>query len=231
MRVLVVEDDVLMGQALYLTLVKQNYAVDVAHDGEAGWELVNTYPYDLILSDVLLPKLDGIRLCQRLRQAKFGTPILLLTGQDKGSDKVMGLNAGADDYVVKPFDLEELLARIRVLLRRGATAAVMVLEWKQLQLNPTSCEVAYDGQPFRLTPKEFRLLELFLRNPTRVFSREDILAHLWSSTELPSEATVATHLAGLRQKLRATGMTEEVIETVYGIGYRLKALETQASLH
>lgn len=225
MRVLLVEDDQYMSQALILTLTKQNYAVDVVTDGEMGWEFINSYPYDLIVLDVVLPKLDGISLCQRLRQSKRGTPVLLLTGQGASSDKVSGLDAGADDYLVKPFDIEELLARVRVLLRRSATPPIIELSWGRLCLNPGSCEVSYAGQPLHLTPKEFRLLELFLRHPGRVFSREDILAHLWSSADAPSEATVSTHLTGLRNKLRAVGSSEDVVETIYGIGYRLKILE------
>lgn len=222
MRILIVEDDPYMGQALTLALTKQNYAVDVVPDGETAWDCINTYPYDLMVLDVLLPKLDGISLCQRIRQAKRGTPVLLLTGQGAGSDKVLGLNAGADDYVVKPFDIEELLARVRVLLRRGSIPPMIELSWEKLYLNPGTCEARYATHPLHLTPKEFRLLELFLRNPGRVFSRENILTHLWSSTDSPSEATVSTHLTGLRNKLRAVGSPEDVIETVYGIGYRLR---------
>lgn len=229
MRVLVVEDDQYMAQALALTLMKQNYAVDTADDGEMAWEFINTYPYDLIVLDVVLPKLDGISLCQRLRQSKRGIPVLLLTGRGAGSDKVLGLDAGADDYVVKPFDIAELLARVRVLLRRSSTPPMVELTWEKLRLNSDSCEVYYDDYLLHLTPKEFRLLELFLRNPGRVFSREDILAHLWSASDSPGGATVSTHLTGLRSKLKAIGGPENVIETVYGIGYRLRAIEKEVS--
>lgn len=222
MRILIAEDDHYMGQALTLALTKQNYAVDIVPDGETAWDCINTYPYDLMILDVLLPKLDGISLCQRIRWAKRGTPVLLLTGQGSGSAKVLGLDAGADDYVVKPFDVEELLARVRVLLRRSSIPPLMELSWEKLSLNPGTCEARYAEHSLHLTPKEFRLLELFLRNPGRVFSRENILTHLWSSVDAPSEATVATHLTGLRNKLRAVGSPEDMIETVYGIGYRLR---------
>ena len=223
MRVLLIDDDEYIGQELSLVLTNQNYAVDTATDGEMGWEFINTYPYDLIVSDVMMPKLSGIGLCKRLRQSKRMIPVLLLTGLGTGSDKVSGLDAGADDYVVKPFDTQELLARVRVLLRRNVTPLLLELTWEKLRLDPGSCEVSYADQPLHLTPKEFRLLELFLRNPGRVFSREDILTHLWAS-DSPGSATVSTHLTGLRSKLKAVGTPEAMIETLYGIGYRLRAL-------
>lgn len=224
MRILLVEDDPYMRQALNLTLTRQNYTVEVAQDGETAWELIEANTYDLVVLDVLLPKLDGITLCQKLRTIQNYTPILLLTGLNSGSDKVMGLDAGADDYVVKPFDVEELLARVRVLLRRSATPIVMRLQWEHLQLEPASCVVTYKDKPLHLTPKEYKLLEVFLRNPSRVFSREDLLSYLWTSDESPGEATVTTHITGLRHKLKAAGCPADVIETVYGLGYRLKAL-------
>jgi len=222
MRILLVEDDTYMRQALALTLTRQNYTVEVASDGELGWDLIETNSYDLIILDIMLPKLDGISLCQKMRAIQNSTPVLLLTGRSAGSDKVMGLDAGADDYVVKPFDVEELLARVRVLLRRSPTPIVMSLQWEALQLDPTSCTVTYDHHPLHLTPKEYKLLELFLRNPTRVFSREDILGYLWLPEESPNEATVTAHITGLRHKLKASGCPADAIETVYGLGYRLK---------
>lgn len=226
MRILLVEDDPYMRQALNLTLTRQNYTVELAQDGEMAWELIESNTYDLVVLDVLLPKIDGISLCQKLRAIQNYTPILLLTGLSSGSDKVMGLDAGADDYVVKPFDVEELLARVRVLLRRSATPIVMRLQWEHLQLEPTSCMVTYQERPLHLTPKEYKLLEVFLRNPSRVFSREDLLSYLWTSDESPGEATVTTHITGLRHKLKAAGCPADVIETVYGLGYRLKALNS-----
>ncbi|MBD1910792.1 MULTISPECIES: response regulator transcription factor [unclassified Leptolyngbya] len=224
MRILLVEDDSYMRQALNLTLTRQNYTVEVAQDGEMAWDLIQANTYDLVVLDVMLPKIDGISLCQKLRAAQNYIPILLLTGLNSGSDKVMGLDAGADDYVVKPFDVGELLARVRVLLRRSPTPMVMRLQWEHLQLEPASCVVTYQEQPLHLTPKEYKLLEVFLRNPSRVFSREDLLSYLWTSDESPGEATVTTHITGLRHKLKAVGCPADVIETVYGLGYRLKAL-------
>jgi len=225
MRILIVEDDELTAKALVSVLSNQNYAVEVATDGQAGWELVQAFTYDLIMLDVILPKVDGISLCQRLRHSGYQLPILLLTGRDSSHDKVIGLDAGADDYVVKPFDPEELVARIRALLRRGSSTSLPVLEWGSLRLDPSSCEVTYQMRPFQLTPKEFSLLELLLRNTRRVFSCGVILEHLWSYGETPGEEAVRTHIKGLRQKLKTAGAPADLIETVYGIGYRLKPLE------
>ncbi|MBD2562131.1 MULTISPECIES: response regulator [Nostoc] len=228
MRILLVEDDELISEALVKALTDQHYAIDVATDGQAGCELVEAFAYDLILLDVMLPKLDGISLCRRWRSQGLRSPIILLTSQDSSTKKVMGLDAGADDYVVKPFDLQEILARIRALLRRGNLTSSPLLEWGNLRLDPSNFAVTYDQQPLRLTPKEYSLLELFLRNRQRIFSCSAILDRIWSFEELPGEETVRSHLKGLRQKLKAAGVPEDPIETVYGIGYHLKPLQEQA---
>lgn len=222
MRLLLVEDDELIVESLVKALTDQHYVIDVASDGQEGRELVETFAYDLLLLDVMLPKLNGIRLCQQLRRIGNRIPIILLTAQDTSTDKVMGLDAGADDYIVKPFDVQELLARIRALLRRGSSTLPPVLEWRNLSLDPSTCEVTYEGRLLHLTPKEYSILELFLRNSRRVFSQGAILEHLWSFEELPEEDTVRAHIKGLRQKLKAAGAPADFIETVYGLGYRLK---------
>ncbi|MCL6436237.1 MAG: response regulator [Leptolyngbyaceae cyanobacterium HOT.MB2.61] len=227
MKILVVEDDELTAEALVAALSNQNYTVEVASDGEAGWELAEAFTYDLILLDVTLPRLDGIHLCQRLRSHGFQMPILLLTARNSSHDKAIGLDAGADDYVVKPFEPEELAARIRALLRRNQATVQSVLEWGNLRLDPKSCEVTYGAQPVSLTAKEYALLELFLRNSRRVFSCGAILENLWSFEDVPSDEAVRTHIKGLRQKLKAAGAPANLIETVYGIGYRLKPLEAE----
>jgi PAS domain S-box-containing protein len=224
MKILIVEDDEFIAHTLTAILTNQNYAVEVAFDGEAAWDLIDTFDYDLILLDVILPKIDGINLCQRIRSRGLQMPILLLTGCDRSHDKAIGLDAGADDYLVKPFDEEELVARLRALLRRGVVSTLPVLEWDKLRLDPTSCQVTYSSQLLSLTPKEYALLELFLRNSRRVFSCGMILEHLWSYEDTPGEEAVRTHIKGLRQKLKAVGAPSDLIETVYGIGYRLKPL-------
>ncbi|MEA5573639.1 response regulator, partial [Calothrix sp. UHCC 0171] len=224
MKILVVEDDALVSEALTAILTNQNYAVETTADGETAWDLISTYDYDLILLDVGIPKLDGISLCHQIRNQNLQVPILLLTGRDSSHDKAIGLNAGADDYLVKPFDEEELIARIHALLRRGKVSSQPVLEVRELRLDPSSCEVRYGEKILTLTPKEYSLLELFMRNSKRVFSCGMILEHLWSYEETPGEEAVRTHIKGLRHKLKAAGAASDLIETVYGIGYRLKAV-------
>ncbi|MBE9206923.1 response regulator [Nostoc sp. LEGE 06077] len=227
MKILVVEDDALNAYALTAVLTNQNYAVEVASDGETAWDLIQTYSYDLILLDVILPNLDGISLCRQIRSHGWQMPILLLTGRDSSHEKAIGLDAGADDYVVKPFEQEELVARVRALLRRGGASAQPVLEWGNLRLDPSSCQVTYREDFLSLTPKEYALLELFLRNSRRVFSCGMILEHLWSYEDTPGEEAVRTHIKGLRQRLKAVGAPNDLIETVYGIGYRLKPQEEE----
>jgi len=224
MRILLVEDDQRIAIALMETLRDRQYQVDLGEDGEAAWEFLQAFNYELILLDVTLPKLNGIQLCQRLRKAGIQTPVLMLTARDSSSDKVLGLDAGADDYVVKPFDLAELTARIRALLRRGNAVLPTVLEWGDLRLNPSNYEVSYGENLLHLTPKEYQLLELFIRKNKMVLSRSLMLDHLWSFEDPPGEETVKVHIKDLRKKLRIAGAPPDFIETVYGVGYRLKNL-------
>ncbi len=221
MKLLLVEDDNCIAEDLAEDLTYQNHVVDLASDGEAGWELVEAFAYDLLLLDVTLPKLGGIELCQRLRRGGYKMPILLMNTHENIEHKVMGLDAGADDYLLKPFDLQELAARIRALLRRGNSIQPPILEWGDLTLNPSSCEVRYAGQPLHPTPKEYCLLELFLRHGLRVFSRGAIVDQLWPFEDPPEEDTVKAHIKGLRQKLKSVGASADLIQTVYGLGYRL----------
>ena len=220
MKILIVEDDERLSEVIQKALINQHYLVELAPDGQLGLELAQAFEYDLILLDLNLPKLDGISVCRQLRQGGDRTPILLLTAQDSSTKKVTGLDAGADDYIVKPFDLPELLARIRAWLRRGS-ATLVNLEWGKLRLVPSHCQVTYDGQLLSLTAKEYALLELLLRHPHRIFSQSDLLSRLWSYDKTPSENAVRTHVKSLRQKLKQAGAVE-LIETVYGLGYRLK---------
>jgi diguanylate cyclase (GGDEF)-like protein len=223
MRILLVEDDELVVRQLAEVLASQHYVVDCAEDGQAGWDLLETVDYDLVLLDIRLPKLDGITLCQRLRKRGKQTPILLLTALEGTTSKVIGLDAGADDYLTKPFDFDELLARVRALLRRGSPALPPILSWQNVKLDPSTCEVTCGDEILRLTPKEYGLFELFLRNPHRIFSCSALIDHQWALEDPPTDETVRSHLKGLRQKLKLAGVTGDPIETVYGIGYRLKS--------
>jgi DNA-binding response OmpR family regulator len=222
MRILLVEDDDRISIPLAEALTDQHYAVDVAEDGELGWDYLDTYDYSLVILDIMLPRLNGIALCQRMRHQGSQTPVLMLTARDTSSDKVVGLDAGADDYVVKPFDLPELLARIRALLRRGVVALPPVLSWGTIELDPNSCQVLCGGQPLTLTPKEYQILELLMRAPHRTFSRHEILEQLWAVEDTPGAETVKVHIRSLRHKLTKAGAGSDFIETVYGLGYRLK---------
>lgn len=224
MKILLVEDDDRIADAVAEALTDQHYFVEIAADGLAGWELIEAFSYDLLLLDIMLPKLDGISLCQRLRDQGYHLPVLLLTARDTLSDKIIGLDAGADDYLVKPFEIDELLARIRALLRRGNTTLPPVLIFGSLCLNPSNHEVTYDGELLNFTPKEYLLLSLFLSNRQRVFSRSVILDRVWDSADQPEEEAVKVHIKGIRQKLRAVGAPPDLIETVHGVGYRLKQL-------
>ena len=225
MHVLLVEDDSRLADSLAEVLLAQRYIVDLARDGEAGWQQITSAPYDLVVMDVTLPKLDGLGLCGRMRDRGLTTPVLMLTARDTSSDKVLGLDAGADAYMVKPFHLEELLAQVRALLRRGQTSFIPALIWGALTLDPSSYEVSYNRTPIHLTPKEFALMEALLRYGRRVLTRTAIIDHIWTWQEAPSEDTIKTYIKNLRAKLRAAGAPKNVIETVHGLGYRLGAIE------
>ena len=223
MRILLVDDDEQLMEVLAGKLVEQRYAVDIANTGEMGWEFVLLFDFDLVVLDWMLPDIDGVKLCQQIRREGYTMPIMLLTARDRQNDKVLGLDSGADDYVVKPFDFDELTARIRALLRREITVSPSILEWGDLKLDPKTHEVHHRSQLLPLTPKEYGMIELFMRHPQQVFSPGAIIDNLWAGEDPPGEEAVRTHIKGLRQKLKAAGMAKDTIKTVYGVGYRLKS--------
>jgi diguanylate cyclase (GGDEF)-like protein len=234
MRILLVDDDKIFSELLKANLIEQNYIVDVAEDGIEGWDYVEIGNYDLIVLDVILPKLDGISFCRKLRAKGSQVPVILLTARGVSDDKIKGLDAGADDYAVKTISLPELEARIRALLRRQGTRATPVLIWGDLQLDPGKCEVRYGEILLNLTAKEYGLLELFMQNSQKIHSQTSILSKLWSlEDEPPSPETLRALIKRLRQKLKPVG-ADQLIETVYGMGYRLnpvfqKALPSKAN--
>jgi two-component system, OmpR family, response regulator QseB len=224
MRILVVEDDRRIAEPLAEDLRHQQHVVDLTDDGIRGWEYAQSQVYDLILLDVMLPRLDGIELCRRLRHDGCTAQILMLTARDTIADKVVGLDAGADDYLVKPFDLEELSARIRALSRRGVGIRSSILSHGNLKIDPAAREVSYGDRVLSLTPKEYIILDYLLRHPQSVITKSALLDKLWEFERLSGEETIKTHLTNLRRKLKEVGCKIDPIETVYGVGYRLRTL-------
>lgn len=214
MRILVVEDEHRLAAVLKQGLLEQGYAVDVAHDGEVGLGLAELEPYDLLVLDVMLPGLDGLALCRRLRAKGRHMPVLLLTARDAVDDRVTGLDSGADDYLTKPFSFVVLLARLRALLRRDSGPRPVVLEAAGIILDPASHRVHADDVEVSLSPREFLLLEHLLRAQPAVVSKEDLLDSVWGSTE--DTNVVEVYVGYLRRKLG-----RKRIETVRGAGYRL----------
>jgi diguanylate cyclase (GGDEF)-like protein len=220
MKVLIVEDDQQLAEILKNSL-KSRYAIDIAQDGLQASQFLFSNNYDLVLLDSSLGAIDGLTLCQDLRKAGNQVLIMLMSSNDSTSDRIAGLDAGADDYVIKPVALGELEARMRALLRRRTVSELPILTWGQLRLETSSCNVFYDGKPLGLTTKEYSIVELLLREKERIFSQRALLDALWPSDNNPrGEETVRTHMKRLRQKLKPVGAID-LIETVYGLGYRL----------
>jgi DNA-binding response OmpR family regulator len=222
MRILVVEDETRLAAVLRRGLQEQGYAVDVASDGEEGLRLAEQEDYDLVLLDVLLPVLDGLSVCRRLRAARRPMPILMLTARDAIDDRVAGLDSGADDYLVKPFAFRELLARVRALLRREALVRDPVLRVADLEVNTVTHEVRRAGRAVELTSKEYTVLEYFVRNPNHVLTRTQIAEHVWDYDFVAMSNVVDVYVGYLRRKL-ADHREPRLLQTVRGAGYRLRA--------
>ena len=221
MRILVVEDEEKVASFIRKGLVEERYAVDVAHDGQEGVELAALNPYDLVVLDLMLPKLDGFKVIQRLREDAVDTPILVLTAKDAVGDKVRGLDLGADDYLTKPFAFEELLARIRALLRRGGGNATPVFQVADLVLDPAARTVTRGGDKIELTAKEFALLEYLMRHAGRVLTRTMILEHVWDQSFDSYTNVIDVYVNYLRKKIDQ-GREPRLIHTVRGVGYVLR---------
>jgi two-component system OmpR family response regulator len=220
-RVLVVEDEARMAGLLKRALQEEGHAVDVASDGPEGLWLATENAYEAIVLDVMLPGLDGFRLCRRLRESGSWVPILLLTARDGVGDRVRGLDAGADDYLVKPFSLLELAARLRALARRGDRSRPAVLAEGDLRLDPAAKRAWRAGTEVQLTPKEFALLEFFLRHPGRVLTRSQIIEAVWDFAYDGGSNVVDQYVKYLRRKVDVPFGRQD-IETVRGMGYRLR---------
>ena len=221
MRILLVEDDANLAQFIRKGLKEENYAVDVAADGEEGLALALTNPYDLLILDIMLPKLDGLALCHRVRAKGLSTPVLLLTARNTVETKVSGFDTGADQFLPKPFAFVELLAQIRALLRRGGQQQLVQLQAADLTLDPATRRVWRAGQEISLTNKEYALLEFLLRHKNRVLTRTVIIEHVWDISYDPMTNIVDAHIRALRAKIDRD-FSPPLIATVRGAGYMLE---------
>lgn len=223
MRILVIEDEHKIARALKKALEQESYAVDVAYDGDEGHAMATTEPYDLAIIDRMLPgKYDGVTIVEAMRKQKIHTPVLLLTALGSIQDRTKGLDSGADDYLIKPFALEELLARVRALLRRPAKTESTILTAGDLSLDTVTYEVKRAGKQIQLTSKEFALLEYLLRNQNRPISKDVIISHVWDYDADILPNTVEVYIRYLRAKIDQPFDTP-LIKTVRGFGYKLQA--------
>src|SRR5437867_10781274 len=224
MKILVVEDDRKVAGFIEQGLREEGYVVDVAPDGDQATMLAHVYDYDLLILDVMLPKKTGLQLAAEIRREGRVTPILMLTARDTTEDVVRGLDAGADDYLAKPFKFDELLSRVRALVRRGGAGRTELLNYGPVELDRLKHKVRVGGKRLDLTPKEFQLLEHFLMRPEEVIRRTDLLEKVWDLHFDPESNVVDVHVGNLRRKLReAAGV--ELLQTVRGVGFRLQLPE------
>lgn len=222
MRILIVEDDHKIANALKKGFEQDSFAVDVSFDGEDGYGQASTIDYDLIILDRMLPKLDGMEICRRLRDDQKKVPILMLTAKDKVSDRVDGLNCGADDYLIKPFAFEELIARVRALLRRPSNLENEILKIADLELNTKEFIVKRGSTQLKLSTKEFGLLEYLLRNKGRILTKDNIIAHVWDYDADILPNTVEVFIGYLRNKIdKPFKNSKPLIKTVRGFGYKI----------
>jgi DNA-binding response OmpR family regulator len=227
MKILVIEDEHKVANAIKKGLEQESYAVDVAYDGEQGFDLASTEDYDVIVLDLMLPKMDGMEICQKLRKEENNhTPILMLTAKGQLDDKINGLNAGADDYLVKPFAFSELLARIRALARRPKNGLSSVLTIEDLSFNTLTFEVKRAGKQIKLSKKEFALLEYFLRHQGQLLTKDQIINHVWDYEADILPNTVEVYIGYLRNKVDKPFKNKpSLIQTIHGFGYRIGGKE------
>ncbi len=221
MRILVIEDEHKIAQSIKKGLEQESFAVDLSFKGDEGFDLASTEDYDLIILDVMLPRINGFEICQKLRVQNIHTPILILTAKGLLEDKVMGLNEGADDYLTKPFAFEELLARVRALIRRPKTGTGTILGFDDLTLNTLTYQVKRNDKKIQLSSKEYALLEYFLRHPNQILTKDQIIAHIWDYEADVLPNTVEVYIGYLRKKIDTVAFGKSLIHTVRGFGYRL----------
>ncbi|QGW76895.1 response regulator [Pseudomonas alkylphenolica] len=217
MRLLLIEDDVALGEGIHQALGREGYTVDWLQDGSSALHSLLSETFDLAVLDLGLPRLDGLEVLRRLRQSGSALPVLILTARDATEDRIAGLDAGADDYLVKPFDLNELKARLRALLRRCAGRASALIQHAGITLDPGNQQVTYNGRPVSLTPKEYQLLHELLSPPGRVMTRERLTQLLYGWNEEAESNTLEVHIHHLRKKF-----STDLIRTIRGVGYRVE---------
>jgi DNA-binding response OmpR family regulator len=226
MRILVIEDEKKLAGFIKRALVEDSHAVDVAADGDEGSFLTGSQAYDLVILDLLLPRKDGLTILREMRDAGKATPVLILSARGQVKDRVKGLDLGADDYLGKPFSLDELRARIRALLRRGSEAGTSTLKLADLSMDLLRREVKRGGEEIRLTPREYALLEYLMRHPNRVLTRTSIAEHVWDYSFDWQSNVVDVFVNYLRRKLEGEGRPK-LIHTIRGVGYMIKAPEAE----
>lgn len=222
MRILLIEDEKKLALSLKKSLETESYAVDVSFDGRYGYQQAACEEYDLIILDLGLPGMDGLEVAKKLRQEKLAAPILMLTARDTIKDKIMGLDSGADDYLVKPFEFEELLARIRALLRRGSSQSDLIYQVDSLTLDPNGHTVKRGTTEISLSGKEYALLEFLIRHPRQILSKQQIIDHVWDIDTDPFSNVVDVYIGYLRNKVdRAFPKEKPLLQTIKGLGYRI----------
>ncbi len=222
-KILIVEDEPDLSEPVRAYLTHEHHLVEVVADGLEAMERLRFYKYDVIILDWMLPGMQGVEVCKGFRDSGGTTPILMLTSRRQTNDKIIGLDAGADDYLTKPFDVHEVSARVRALLRRPQTVHSNVLRVRNIILETSTFRVTREGTDIQLLPKEFALLEFFMRHPNQVFSAEALLDRVWSSESEASPETIRTYIKRLRQKIDRKDEQSSIISTVHGVGYKLEA--------
>lgn len=232
MKILLVDDDPRFSSTAKTVLEENLYDIDILDTGKSVFLSLETNSYDLLILDVMIPYVDGISLCRELRKNNYEIPILLLTALQGRNDKMKAFEAGGDDYLVKPFDWDELLARIRALLRRKENKKEVssTLEWEKLKLKLDTKQSSYNDKILNLTPTEYKILEILLSNPNKLFSLDNLVNQLWDLDDIPTNSTIRSHIKGLRKKIQKAGGGDDLIQTVYGMGYRLKTQENSPTI-
>jgi DNA-binding response OmpR family regulator len=225
MRILIIEDEIDLADTISRSLTKAGFPVDGAYDGAEGYELACIYEYDLLILDINLPGINGLEICQALRKTNSKLLILILSARSEPEDRIIGLNLGADDYLVKPFHFGELLARIQALLRRDLGDRAMILSYKNVKLDPNARTAWLDNRKLILTRKEFAILEYLMRDPGKVISQEELLEHVWNTTVNPFTNVVRVHINSLRKKLGDDPKNPQFITTIIGEGYAIPTEE------